>query len=214
MGSSDGEINRSIWNTFYPVGADRWKRIPPTVEMHDCLELFEEAGYQRVLDLGCGIGRWAHFFAHCGFDVTGVDFSEHAVTIAAAWGKELGSSAVFRCADISAGTSGERYDAVIAAMVLDELSPLSARHVARQIEDVLVPGGGLYLSVNPLLNKQQIDSLQQIDSMTRDLRIFYRPDDEVIADFKAMTVVKYWDHGPSGRAWFLRKAGKMVLSGL
>ncbi len=50
--------------------------LEPAEEVRDLLARWTEAGYSRVLDLGCGLGRHALLFARAGFAVTGFDLSE------------------------------------------------------------------------------------------------------------------------------------------
>jgi ubiquinone/menaquinone biosynthesis C-methylase UbiE len=51
--------------------------------------LFKRPG--KLLDLGCGTGRHALHFAERGFDVTGVDLSEHMLAITRAKAREAGT---------------------------------------------------------------------------------------------------------------------------
>lgn len=45
-------------------------------QLHRLVDLPESA---RVLDLGCGTGRWSFYFARYGYEVVGVDFSEQMI---------------------------------------------------------------------------------------------------------------------------------------
>jgi SAM-dependent methyltransferase len=50
--------------------------LEPADEARVLLERWARAGFSRLLDLGCGIGRHALLFARAGFSVTGFDLSE------------------------------------------------------------------------------------------------------------------------------------------
>jgi SAM-dependent methyltransferase len=50
--------------------------LEPADEVRALLARWTEAGYSRLLDLGCGLGRHALLFARSGFSVTGFDLSE------------------------------------------------------------------------------------------------------------------------------------------
>jgi SAM-dependent methyltransferase len=56
----------------------------PSPGAEKVLPFFKEAGAKNILDVGCGYGRDAVFFAMHGFDVTGVDYSIEACK-AARW---------------------------------------------------------------------------------------------------------------------------------
>ena len=64
------------WN-WNDAEKERW-----LVPSEDCVYLqkkWQAEGARSVLDLGCGTGRHALYFARNGFDVTAVDLSEDAV---------------------------------------------------------------------------------------------------------------------------------------
>ena len=90
-------------------------------------------------------------------------------------------------------------------MTLDELPEQDFCLVARRIEATLPVGGYLYLSMNPFLDENQIRSLRNIKSMTKDLRISYLKDKDIVSKFPNMSVKKFWNLGVGGRAWFLHK---------
>lgn len=72
-----------IWeNVFATIPEETWRTAPPSKAMEACLSFFLENGVQSVLDIGCGVGRWAIYLAKNGLKVKGMDFSETAVRIA------------------------------------------------------------------------------------------------------------------------------------
>jgi len=50
--------------------------LEPAQEVLALLARWRQAGYSRLLDLGCGLGRHSLLFARAGFSVTGFDLSE------------------------------------------------------------------------------------------------------------------------------------------
>ena len=66
-------IQTKPWN-WDTVDEAFW--LEPADEARALLERWRRAGYSRLLDLGCGIGRHALLFARAGFSVTGFDLSE------------------------------------------------------------------------------------------------------------------------------------------
>jgi len=75
--------------TLHAFG-DEWRRFPELLEVHQPIfdwyfEGPERIQWQglRVLDAGCGMGRWLHFARTAGAQVVGVDVSA-AIDVAAA----------------------------------------------------------------------------------------------------------------------------------
>lgn len=67
------------WELAWKEG--RWQELsPPLPAVSEFAEYLKQAGSKTVLDLGCGAGRHAIFLAKAGFQVTGLDVSETALT--------------------------------------------------------------------------------------------------------------------------------------
>jgi 2-polyprenyl-3-methyl-5-hydroxy-6-metoxy-1,4-benzoquinol methylase len=95
----------------------------------------------RLLDIGCGVGRFGHGAYARGWDVTGIDVSELAIEI----GRQAASF------PMRAGTlkdlvnTGERFDVVTAFEVLEHLSaPLQ---FIMECQQLLRPGGQVFFTV-------------------------------------------------------------------
>jgi ubiquinone/menaquinone biosynthesis C-methylase UbiE len=61
-------------------------RALPTAELYSVRAMLRRYGVRpgaRIMDLGCGTGKYAHALASCGMSVTGVDISEQGVAVAA-----------------------------------------------------------------------------------------------------------------------------------
>jgi 2-polyprenyl-6-hydroxyphenyl methylase/3-demethylubiquinone-9 3-methyltransferase len=87
---------------------------------------------KRILDLGCGKGRFARHLRHAGAEVIGLDAS--AAMLQHARGLHRVRSTA-RCLPFAAGS----FDAVIAVEVLEHVAEVS--RVLEEIGRVLVPGG-------------------------------------------------------------------------
>ncbi len=102
----------------------------------------------RVLDVGCGVGRWSRLLAARGARVTGVDLSPtmiaQATLRAAAAG--LADRCDFRVQDLATLDVGAEFDLVLAVTVLQHiLDPAALRAALRAMTDHLAPGGRMIL---------------------------------------------------------------------
>jgi SAM-dependent methyltransferase len=86
----------------------------------------------RVLDVGCGVGRWSRLLAARGAEVLGVDLSptmiEQARQRAAAEG--VAGRCRFRVGDLATLDVGERFDLVLGVTVLQHILDPSALRAA------------------------------------------------------------------------------------
>ena len=100
---------------------------------------------ERVLDLGCGNGRHAIYFASQGLQAAGVDVSQQAIDWANDWSKREGLQVDFRVSDIVAlPFEDNTFDAVVSHGVLDHVRPATARQAAAEVHRVLKPEGLFY----------------------------------------------------------------------
>ncbi|MEA2637791.1 MAG: hypothetical protein QOE18_848 [Chloroflexota bacterium] len=100
----------------------------------------------RVIDIGCGTGENALYFATAGLDVVGVDGSPEAIRQARDKARQRGVSIGFEVADVlDLGAYGQSFDTATDSGVFhvfaDEDRPLYQRSVG----GVLRPGGHLFL---------------------------------------------------------------------
>lgn len=75
-----------MWDRYY----SKLKRLPKRLEklarfVIEAVPVFKSCKVEKVLDLGCGVGRHCIYLAKNGFDVIGVDVSKHALIMAKEW---------------------------------------------------------------------------------------------------------------------------------
>ena len=102
----------------------------------------------RVLDVGCGVGRWSRLLAAKGASVTGVDLSPTMITQARlrAAADGVADRCQFRVQDLSSLEVGGQFDLVLGVTVLQHiLEPGLLRAAVRRMAAHLAPGGRMIL---------------------------------------------------------------------
>lgn len=102
----------------------------------------------RVLDVGCGVGRWSTLLARRGAQVTGVDLSPTMIAEARrrAAMSDLGNRCQFLVQDLSKLDAGDQFDLVLGVTVLQHiLEPDDFRDALRRMTAHLAPGGRMVL---------------------------------------------------------------------
>jgi SAM-dependent methyltransferase len=102
----------------------------------------------RVLDVGCGVGRWSRRLARRGAHVTGIDLSP--TMIAEARRRAAHEGVLQRCRfetqDLAALDAGSKFDLVIGVTVLQHILDAAALQAAiRRMTEHLSPGGRMVL---------------------------------------------------------------------
>jgi ubiquinone/menaquinone biosynthesis C-methylase UbiE len=100
---------------------------------------------ERVLDLGCGNGRHAIYFARQGMKATGIDVSEQAIEWAKDWARREALDIDFRVGNIeNLPFENATFDVVVSHGVLDHIHMNSAQKAAVEVRRVLKPKGLFY----------------------------------------------------------------------
>lgn len=109
-------------------------------------ELLGEVRGRHILDLGCGTGRFARWFAAQGAQVTGTDFSSGALSIAQKHSPD--GNPVYRHASVFEIAEYDRYDVVFTWGVLTIAchDREQLRKALRQVHQALKPGAYLLLT--------------------------------------------------------------------
>lgn len=100
---------------------------------------------ERMLDLGCGNGRHAMYFARQGMKAAGIDVSDQAIDWANDWAGREGLEVDFRVGDIrNLPFEDQSFDVVVSHGVLDHVPMETARKAASEVRRVLRPNGLFY----------------------------------------------------------------------
>jgi len=148
------------------------------LEFPGTTRLIPDVEGKRVLDAGCGAGRYAAWLADRGADVVGVDASEAMLDRAR---ERVGDGATFRRADLGDSldfaADGE-FDGVVSSLVLDYVADWRATF--GEFARLLAPGGFLAFSVrHPLDEFPESDEQNyfEVEARTADWEIevpYYR----------------------------------------
>lgn len=97
---------------------------------------------KKVLDLGCGTGRYAIHLARSGATVTGVDFSDEMLAIAR--NNAAGLDITFANAEVHAVPLHDEFDLVLCSLVLSHVADL--RPVMQEMARLTRPGGRILIT--------------------------------------------------------------------
>jgi 2-polyprenyl-3-methyl-5-hydroxy-6-metoxy-1,4-benzoquinol methylase len=102
----------------------------------------------RVLDVGCGVGRWSSLLAARGGLVTGMDLSPTMIEQAQRRAKARGvaNRCRFLVQDLAQLNAGETFDLIVGVTVLQHiLEPQALRAAMHRMAGHLAPGGRMVL---------------------------------------------------------------------
>lgn len=112
----------NIYNEEYKREGYYWGKIPSKM-VYDVLKLFPPTRPVKLLDMGCGEGRDAVFFARNGFEVTAFDLAESGLEKARKMAREAGVSIKLFQADINEFRLSENYDILYSNGTLHYMLP-------------------------------------------------------------------------------------------
>lgn len=125
---------------------ENWKR--PCEESYYLAAKWAEEGAHSVLDLGCGLGRHAVYFAKQGFQVAAVDLSKDAVEITKQKGTDNGVELLCMVADMTQIPFDDNsFDRVFSYHVISHQDTPGVQRVVDEITRVLKPGGKVFLTM-------------------------------------------------------------------
>jgi bifunctional enzyme CysN/CysC len=132
-----------------------------------------------LLEVGCGNGRDAVFFAKLGIDVTALDISSAAIETCLE--HHEGTSACFKTGSIDDLFSGvvERFDTIYSRFSLHAMTPSEEQVFIELAAQLLLPGGRLYIecrSINDPLAREG-DVLSPTERLFGHYRRFIIPDE-------------------------------------
>ena len=126
--------------------SDYW--LTPTIEMPYLAERWQQKGFQKILDLGAGLGRHSVFFAKRGFTVSAFDLSDYGIKHLTDWANREGISIDTKVGNmLSLPYETESMDALVAYNVLYHCTTEEFQKALAECARVLRPGGEIFLTM-------------------------------------------------------------------
>lgn len=142
----------------------------PSAAARAAAELFQQEGKQKLLELGCGQGRDAVFFAQQGFEIWALDYSEPGLAAirrkAAALGPGLSLQTV--CHDVRQPLpfAAESFDACFSHMLFCmALTTAELEFLSAEVRRVLKSGGLVDYSVRNTRDPQYRSGIHRGEDM-------------------------------------------------
>lgn len=202
-----------VWNERFRGVPDAIRALPVSGKTADVTEFLQAQGALRVLDIGCGPGRWCIHFARIGMRPAGVDISSVAIETARRWTAEERLAGEYAVAPATAlpFADGE-FDAVVASAVIDHMPLATAATAMAEIKRVLKPGGSLFISFDGLEDEPDpFDALPDgtclyTDGRSKGMIWRHYYDDEARRLLQGFELLD-WQQLPSGDRWVFARLG-------
>ncbi len=198
--------DQEIWNNLFSKVPPEWKSVQPSEDMKDCLQFFEMHNVKSVLDVGCGIGIWAMFLCKAGFKVKGYDFSSNAIEFASRWAVEDRVQIEYKCCPITGNPfPNEKFDGLLAAKVLDNISKDELEIATANIIESLKDGGLLFCLFNPYMTPEEIKKIEENNNPTKGITLTVYTDVELRNLFPRFKLLDFKKYEYGFRGLFLEK---------
>lgn len=141
----------------------------PTIESCYLAESWKSKGFNKFLDLGCGLGRHSIYFAKKGFEVNSVDLSDYGVNHLKKWAEEEQLNIEMSVCDmLNLPFADDTFDCIMAYNVIYHTDTEGFIKVLKEIRRVLKSKGELFIT---LISKntwlyQKADKYKRIDDNT------------------------------------------------
>jgi tellurite methyltransferase len=151
------------FETFYSLGEHSWGASVSelAIEAAAVLKTTDTNRTPHILDLGCGDGRDAMFFAAQGWHVTAVDQSDEALKTLASKAKELGVEARIKIkhGDISRMPFDGQYDLIFSNYCFHYLEPSQRQATLTRLMECTKPNGFHAIMAMRDLNEEVVGSI-------------------------------------------------------
>lgn len=131
------------WDKTYAEREDFFGKLPSELAVNT-VEIMKKEGVKRILELGCGQGRDTWFFAHNGFEVYALDYSEAGICHMRNKARDLGAMVTAEVHDARQPLPfpDASFDAVYSHMFFTmEFSEEEVAQILKDCRRILRPGG-------------------------------------------------------------------------
>jgi SAM-dependent methyltransferase len=150
MDSHSASQNVAPWNSVpwnWRENTDStW--LEPSEESYYLVEHWAAAGFRKMLDLGCGLGRHALLFARNGFEVSALDLSSEAVGSLTTQAAREGVSAQTMTGDMhELPYADASFDCLLAYHVISHTTRTGMERIIGEMLRVLRPGAEFFFTI-------------------------------------------------------------------
>jgi DNA-binding transcriptional MerR regulator len=179
-----------IWEEIYHKQGEVQREVLRTVI--EATEYFKEHKAQKVLDLGCGMGRHSMYLAKQGFDVTACDISKKGLEITKKKAKKAGYDIDTVCCDMrELPFADDTFDAILCVWVSGHGNLQDMKKHADEMLRVVKPNGIIFVDYPSKDDERygigtEIDENTFIDNMPGEEKIphHYSDEQEIIDTYR------------------------------
>lgn len=184
-----------------------WSKAKDTIWLNSSEESYflanrwKEAGFHKILDFGCGLGRHSMFFAKKGFDVSAFDLSAEGIRHLQGWAKEENININTEVADMfELPYQDDFFDCVFAYHVISHTDTEGIEKVIKELKRVIKKDGEFYLTLcsketwaykhagYPKIDKNTI--VKTDDGPEKGIPHFYVTLDDILSLFKNFSIIR------------------------
>ena len=145
--------------------------LKPTEFGYYYAHTWKEAGHEKVLDLGTGLGRHAICFAKHGLKVSAIDISEYGINHLRTWAENEKLIIDTKVGDmLSLPYADKSFNCVFAYHVISHSNSIGIKKIIAEIERVLTPKGEVFLSFS---SKETVDFIESTQPKIDDNTLFW-----------------------------------------